>query len=79
VLLPALEAAGFRSAGGPGTFFLWLATPDGEDDEACAVRLLERGLVCAPGSFFGSGGAGYVRFALVPTPERCAEAAERLA
>ncbi len=79
VLLPALEAAGFRNAGGPGTFFLWMATPDGEDDEACAVRLLEHGIVCAPGSFFGAGGAGHVRFALVPTPERCAEAAERLA
>ncbi len=79
VLLPALEAAGFRNAGGPGTFFLWMATPDGEDDEACAVRLLGHGIVCAPGSFFGAGGAGHVRFALVPTPERCAEAAERLA
>lgn len=79
VLLPALCAAGFRNVGGPGTFFLWMATPDGEDGEACALRLLERGIVCAPGSFFGTGGEGHVRFALVPTPERCAEAARRLA
>jgi acetylornithine aminotransferase len=78
LLWPALQDAGFADAGGPGTFFLWLATPGGEDDEACAVRLLEHGIVCAPGSFFGTGGAGHVRFALVPTPEACADAAHRL-
>jgi succinyldiaminopimelate transaminase len=78
LLWPALQAVGFASAGGPATFFLWLTTPDGEDDEACALRLLEHGVVCAPGSFFGSGGEGHVRFALVPTPEACAEAARRL-
>jgi acetylornithine aminotransferase len=78
LLLPALYAAGFGHAGGHGTFFLWLATPDGEDDEACALRLLEQGVACAPGSYFGAGGAGHVRFALVPTPEACAAAAKRL-
>jgi acetylornithine aminotransferase len=78
LLWPALQDAGFADAGGAGTFFLWLRTPDGEDDEACAVRLLEHGLVCSPGSFFGAGGAGHVRFALVPTPEACAAAARRL-
>ena len=50
-----------------------------EDAEACAVRLLnDHGIVCSPGSFFGAGGAGHVRFALVPTPEACADAARRL-
>jgi acetylornithine aminotransferase len=78
LLWPALQDAGFRDVGGPATFFLWLATPGGEDDEACAVRLLEHGVVCAPGSFFGAGGAGHVRFALVPTPEACEAAAHRL-
>ncbi|QEC48975.1 aminotransferase class I/II-fold pyridoxal phosphate-dependent enzyme [Baekduia soli] len=77
-LLPALQAAGFTSVGGPASFFLWLRTPGGEDEEACAMRLLESGIVCAPGSFFGAGGAGHVRFALVPTPEACARAAARL-
>jgi succinyldiaminopimelate transaminase len=78
VLLPALRAAGFEDAGGPASFFLWMRTPGGEPDEACALRLLERGIVCAPGSFFGAGGEGHVRFALVPTPEACARAAELL-
>jgi acetylornithine aminotransferase len=79
LMLPALEAAGFSLAGGDATFFLWLRTPDGEDDEACAMRLLEQGIACAPGSYFGRGGTGHVRFALVPTPEDCARAAERIA
>jgi acetylornithine aminotransferase len=79
ILLPALLAAGFEDAGGPASFFLWLRTPGGEDDEAWALALLERGIVCAPGSYFGPGGAGHVRFALVPTPEACARAAGLLA
>jgi succinyldiaminopimelate transaminase len=71
VLLPALEARGLRHAGGDATFFLWLAgAPDGEHE-----RLLERGIVLAPGSFFGPAGDGYLRLALVPTVAECERAA----
>ncbi len=70
-LLPALAAAGLRHAGGDATFFLWLTDPGG-----AAERLLEHGVVVAPGEFFGPDGAGYVRLALVPTPEDCRRAAE---
>jgi acetylornithine aminotransferase len=72
-LLPALEDAGFRLAGGDATFFLWLAV-DGSS-EAVARRLLERGILVAPGSFFGPAGEGYVRVALVPTQADCERAA----
>jgi acetylornithine aminotransferase len=75
-LLPALEAARFRLAGGDATFFLWLAV-DGPS-EVVAKRLLERGLLVAPGSFFGPAGEGYVRFALVPTLAECERAAALL-
>jgi aspartate/methionine/tyrosine aminotransferase len=78
LLLPALEAAGFELAGGRATFFLWMRTPNGELDEACALRLLEDGIVCAPGSYFGPAGRGHVRFALVPTVDECRRAAELL-
>jgi acetylornithine aminotransferase len=78
VLLPALQDAGFTLTGGDATFFLWLRTPDGEGDEACALRLLERGIACSPGGFFGPGGEGHVRFALVPTLEHCEQAAALL-
>lgn len=71
LLLPALEAAGLRHVGGDATFFLWLA-----DAEEAAARLLERGVVLAPGSFFGPAGAGYARLALVPELADCERAAE---
>lgn len=78
-LLPALLEAGLRPAGGHASFFLWLAIPAGwSGSEAFALALLEEGLVVAPGAFFGPAGEGYVRVALVPTLERCREAAGRL-
>ena len=66
-LLPVLEAKGLRLAGGDATFFLWLAVEG--PSEPFARRLLEHGLIVAPGSFFGPEGEGYVRLALVPTQE----------
>jgi acetylornithine aminotransferase len=79
-LLPALLAAGLEPSGGDATFFLWLRVPGGEDAEAYAMRMLdERGIVVTPGPYFGPGGAGHVRVALVPTPEDCERAADRLA
>jgi succinyldiaminopimelate transaminase len=77
VLLPALEHAGLRLAGSTATFYLWLDV--GGPSVDFAQRLLERGIVCAPGAFFGPAGEGYVRFALVPTLEECRRAAEILA
>ena len=74
-LLPALEAAGLRHAGGDATFFLWLeGAPDGFQE-----RLLEQGVILTPGSFFGPAGEGYLRLALVPTPNDCRRAAELIA
>jgi succinyldiaminopimelate transaminase len=75
-LLPALEQKGLRLAGSAATFYLWLDV--GEASEPFARRLLEHGIVCAPGSFFGPAGDGYVRFALVPTQAECERAAEIL-
>jgi succinyldiaminopimelate transaminase len=79
-LLPALRAAGLQPAGGDASFFIWLRVPGGEDAESFALRLLdERGIAVAPGSFFGPGGEGHVRVALVPTLADCRRAAEVLA
>ena len=76
-LLPVLEAKGLRLAGGDATFFLWLAVEG--SSEAFARRLLDHGLLIAPGSFFGEAGEGHVRLALVPTEDDCERAAEILA
>jgi succinyldiaminopimelate transaminase len=76
VLLPVLEDHGLRSAGGDATFFLWLDA--GPQADLLAARLLEAGIVLAPGSFFGDAGRGYLRLALVPTLAECERAAGRL-
>jgi acetylornithine aminotransferase len=74
VVLPALEEKGLRLAGSSATFYLWLDV-DGPSIPF-AKRLLEHGVVCAPGAFFGAAGEGYARFALVPTQAECERAAE---
>jgi aspartate/methionine/tyrosine aminotransferase len=52
--------------------------PDDRGSAAYAAALLGAGIVVAPGAFFGPAGEGYVRVALVPTAEDCAEAARRM-
>jgi succinyldiaminopimelate transaminase len=80
IVLPALQRIGLEPAGGDASFFLWLRVPDDGDAEAFALRLLdELGIVVAPGPFFGPGGEGHVRAALVPTVDECRRAAELLA
>ncbi|HEV2745542.1 MAG TPA: succinyldiaminopimelate transaminase [Rubrobacter sp.] len=61
------------------SFYLWVAVPNtfAGDDESYAMRLLEEGIVVAPGRSFGAGGEGYVRVALVPGMEECGRAIER--
>lgn len=74
LLLGVLAAKGVRVAGNDATMYLWVATPTGETSEAFAGRLLNHGVLVAPGSFLGRSGEGYVRFALVPTEDECARA-----
>ena len=76
VVLPVLVEKGLRLAGSSATFYLWLDV--GGPSIPFAKRLLEHGVVCAPGAFFGAAGEGYVRFALVPTQAECERAAEIL-
>jgi len=73
VMLPALERKGLRLAGSAATFYLWVDV--GGPSVDFARRLLEHGIVCAPGAFFGEAGEGYARFALVPTQAECERAA----
>jgi LL-diaminopimelate aminotransferase len=70
------ERGGLHYLPTDASFYLWVAVPGG-DDEAYALRLLEEGIVVAPGRSFGSGGEGYVRVALVPGLEECRRAIER--
>jgi acetylornithine aminotransferase len=73
VMIPAIEAQGWEIVASGATMYLWVAAPADTVD-----RLLERGVLISPGDFFGPSGAGYVRFALVPTLDECRRAADIL-
>jgi succinyldiaminopimelate transaminase len=76
-LLPALRSAGFGVDYSDAGLYLWATR-----DEPCAdtVRwLAARGILVAPGDFYGAGGARHVRVALTASDERIAAAAQRLA
>ncbi|HSH23822.1 MAG TPA: aminotransferase class I/II-fold pyridoxal phosphate-dependent enzyme [Acidimicrobiales bacterium] len=61
-----------------GGFYLWAQAPGG-DSWAFAARLAdEAGCLVAPGDFYGPGGAGHVRLALVVPDERLDLLARRL-
>ncbi len=72
---------GFRSIGwnvpdSEGTMFAWAKIPEGfEDDVDFVMQLVEAtGVLCTPGSSFGSLGKGHVRFALTLPVETIREA-----
>jgi succinyldiaminopimelate transaminase len=64
-LTPVLAAHGYRSDGGPSTFYLWLGSYRGEDGWQMAARLASTaGLLAAPGDLYGPAGAMHARVAL---------------
>ena len=58
------------------TFYFWVKLPQRVSGEEYALHLLNYGIVISPGEFFGKGGEGFFRIALVPTLEECKEAVE---
>lgn len=75
-LLPALDRAGLRVEESEAGLYLW-ATRD-EDCWATVADLAGRGILVAPGSFYGPAGARHVRVALTATDERVGAACARL-
>lgn len=76
VLRPALEAAGLRVEHSEAGLYLWATA-----DEPCRTtvdRLAARGILVAPGEFYGPAGGAHVRVALTASDERIAAAAARL-
>ncbi|GAT02226.1 succinyldiaminopimelate transaminase [Mycolicibacterium fortuitum] len=76
-LLPALQAAGFTIEHSEAGLYLWATR--GEPCRDTVKWLAERGILVAPGEFYGPAGAQYVRVALTATDERIAAAVQRLA
>lgn len=82
VLGAALRVAGFRIDDSEGSLYLWAARETPAGDEDCRQTLdwlAERGILVAPGDFYGEAGRTHVRIGLTATDERIAAAAERLA
>ncbi|MDO4343234.1 MAG: aminotransferase class I/II-fold pyridoxal phosphate-dependent enzyme [Eubacteriales bacterium] len=77
-LCAGLRSIGWHVEDSQGTMFVWAPLPQGfENSEDFCLELMERsGVICVPGSSFGSLGEGYVRFALVLPREQLLEAVE---
>jgi succinyldiaminopimelate transaminase len=76
-LREALTGAGFSVDHSQGALYLWATR-----GEACwdtVAWLAERGILVAPGDFYGPAGAHHVRVAFTATDERVAAAVDRLA
>ena len=76
LLRPALEAAGFQIRHSEGSLYLWATR--GEDCRTTVAFLADRGILVAPGDFYGPAAQSFVRLALTATDERIAAAAARL-
>src|SRR5690625_1486639 len=76
ILLPAFRAAGFTVDLSQGGLYLWATR--GEPCRRTVEWLAQRGILVAPGEFYGPSGAEHVRVALTATDERIAAAADRL-
>ena len=73
VLREAFAEVGVETVASHAGLYLWVSV---DDDLEATNRLLEGGVVVSPGRFFGEGGEGYLRLALVPTVQECEAAVE---
>ena len=78
-LKAALESAGFTVDHSEASLYLW-TTREGPDTSCwdLVTWFSERGILVAPGDFYGGAGSRHVRVAFTATDERIAAAVERL-
>nr|WP_297172161.1 aminotransferase class I/II-fold pyridoxal phosphate-dependent enzyme [uncultured Agathobaculum sp.] len=79
-LCGGLRRIGWQVPDAQGTMFVWAKIPEQFTSSIdFVIELMERtGVICVPGSSFGTQGEGYVRFALVVPPARMEEAVRRI-
>jgi succinyldiaminopimelate transaminase len=77
VLLPAVRSAGFTVDHSEAGLYIWATR--GEPCRDTVRWLAQRGILVAPGEFYGPRGANHVRIALTATDERIDAAVARLA
>ncbi|WFE26813.1 succinyldiaminopimelate transaminase [Solwaraspora sp. WMMD791] len=76
LLRTALTGAGFTVTHSTAGLYLWITR--GEDSWATVDWFADRGILAAPGAFYGPAGERHVRVALTATDERVAAAVARL-
>lgn len=74
LLVEGLHRLGIETLPSQAGLYIWARVPGGGDADAYAACCLERGIVVSPGAFFGPGGDGWFRLALVPTLDACRDA-----
>ena len=81
-LVDGLNRIGWQVAKPAGTMFVWAAVPEPYQDmgslDFAKYLVREARVATSPGSGFGPGGEGYVRFALVENEQRIAQAVRNL-
>ena len=77
VLKEAVQQAGFQVDHSEASLYLWASR--GDDCWHTVTWFAERGILVAPGAFYGRAGARHVRIAFTATDERVAAAVGRLA
>ncbi len=79
LLVGALRAMGLKCELPRATFYVWAEVPKGYTSVSFTERVLkEAGVAITPGSGFGRGGEGFVRFSLTVSSERLREAVTRI-
>ncbi len=76
VLSAGLEAAGFRIDRSEAGLYLWATREESGRDSS--HWLATRGIIVAPGDFYGPGGVNHIRVSLTATDERINTAVARL-
>lgn len=78
----ALQNIGWQVPIPPATMYVWAKLPEPwaiDSVKFCTQLVASTGVAASPGAGFGKSGEGYVRFALVESPEILAEAVRRIA
>ena len=76
LLRAALLESGFEIEYSDGGLYLWAT--QGRDGRETVAELADKGILVAPGDFYGPQGKNFVRVGLTATDERIEAAARRL-
>ncbi len=79
VMTSVLRKIGLKPFESDVTFYVWTEVPQGYSSAQFVSKLIEEvGVVCTPGSGFGSAGEGFFRISLTVPTKRLEEAARRI-